>query len=144
VQFARLPVAKAGSFLRSAPLIHQLLDDWHTPDSIALSPAEAELKTDLEKVVRSGLVNFLTVGAALSRIRSLRLFRREYATFCGYVTAQTGLTPQQYSELCRSQLMAESLLDPEPSIDESPLLGRPKSTEPAPYGHRTGRPRQYD
>jgi hypothetical protein len=126
-------------------VVHQLLDDWHIPDSIALSPAETELKTDLEKVVRSGLVNFLTVGAALNRIRSLRLFRRESATFCGYVTAQTGLSPQQYSELCRVQLMAEALLDPEPSIEGvlAPAIGRPKSTEPAPYGHRTGRPRQY-
>jgi hypothetical protein len=114
------------------------------PDTIALTPAETELKTDLEAVVRSGLLNFLTVGAALSRIRSLRLFRREYATFCGYVTAQTGLTPQQYSELCRVQLMAEALLDPEPRPEESPLLGRPKSAEPAPYGRRTGRPRQYE
>jgi hypothetical protein len=40
--------------------------------------------------------------------------------------------------------MAEALLDPEPSIEESPLLGRPKSMHPAPYGRRTGRPRQYD
>jgi hypothetical protein len=95
-------------------VVHHLLDDWHTLDAIALSPAETQLKTDLEEVVRSGLVNFLAVGAALSRIRSLRLFRREYATFCGYVTAQAGLTPQQYSELCRVQLMAETLLDPKP------------------------------
>ena len=125
-------------------MVHHLLEDWHTPDWIALSPAEAQLKTDLEAVVRSGLVNFLTVGAALNRIRSLRLFRRESATFCGYVTAQSGLTPQQYLELCRAQLMAEALLDPEPPIEESPLLGRPRSTQPAPYACRTGRPRQYD
>ena len=76
--------------------------------------------------------------SALNRIRSLRLIRRQYATFSGYVAAQTGLTAQQYSELCRAQLMAEALLDPDPSIEESPLLGRPKSAEPAPYGRRTG------
>jgi hypothetical protein len=57
-------------------------------------------------------VDCLRVDAALNRIRSLRLFRGQYATFSGYVTAQTGLTAQQYSELCRTQLMAESLLDP--------------------------------
>jgi len=39
--------------------------------------------------------------------------------------------------------MAEALLDPEPSVEESPLLDRPKSTQPARYGRRTGRPRQY-
>jgi hypothetical protein len=127
-------------------VVHQLLDDWHTPDSIALTPAETRLKTDLEAVVRSGLVTFLTVGAALSRIRSSRLFRREYAIFCGYVTAQAGLTPRQYAELCRVQLMAEALLDPEPSIEEvlAPAIGRPRSTEPPPYARCTGRPRQYD
>ena len=124
-------------------MVHHLLEDWHIPDSIALSPAETQLKTDLEVVVRSGLVTFLTVGAALNRIRGLRLFRDQYATFSGYVTAQSGLTGQQYCELCRSQLMAEALLDPEPSIEESPLLGRPKSTE-QPYGRRTGRPRKYE
>ena len=109
-------------------MVHQLLDDWHTPDSIALSPAETRY--------------LLTVGAALSRIRGSRLFRGQYATFSGYIAAQTGLTAQQYSELCRAQLMAEALLDPEP-VEESPSLGRPKSTEPMSYGRRTGRPRQY-
>jgi hypothetical protein len=64
-------------------VVHHLLDDWHTPDAIALTPAETRLKTDLEAVVRSGFVNFLAVGAALNGIRSLRLFRRESATFSG-------------------------------------------------------------
>jgi hypothetical protein len=36
---------------------------------------EAKVKTDLEEVVRYGIVDFLMVGAALSRIRSLRLFQ---------------------------------------------------------------------
>ena len=110
-------------FLRRAPVVHHLLDDWHTPDSIALTPAETELKTDLEAVVCYDIVNFLAVGAAPNRIRSLRFFRCQYATFSGYVAAQTGLTAQQYSELCRAQLMAEALLDPEP-VGESPPLGR--------------------
>jgi hypothetical protein len=123
-------------------VVHHLLDDWHTPDSIALTPAETELKTDLEAVVCYDIVNFLAVGAAPNRIRSLRFFRCQYATFSGYVAAQTGLTAQQYSELCRAQLMAEVLLDPEP-VEESPSLGRPKSTG-QPYGRRTGRPRQYE
>jgi hypothetical protein len=34
-------------------------------------------------------------------------------------------------------LTAEALLDPEPAIEESASLRRPKSTEPAPYGRRT-------
>jgi hypothetical protein len=34
------------------------------PDAIALSPAETQPKTDLEEVVRYGLINFLDVGAA--------------------------------------------------------------------------------
>ena len=61
-----------------ASVVHYLLEDWLTPDAIALTPAETELKTALEEVVRSGIVNFLTIGAALSRIRSLRLFRRRF------------------------------------------------------------------
>ena len=104
-------------------MVHRLLEDWHNPDAIGLSPAEIQLKTDLEEVVRSGIVNLLAVGAALSRIRSLRLFRGQYATFSGYIAAQTGLTAQQYSELCRAQLMAEALLDPEPVGSRLRLAG---------------------
>jgi hypothetical protein len=39
-------------------VVHHPLKDWHTTDSIALTSAETQLKTDLEAVVRSGIVNF--------------------------------------------------------------------------------------
>ena len=46
-------------------MVYHLIDSWHISDSIALSPAETQLKTDLEEFVRSGLVIFLHVRRGL-------------------------------------------------------------------------------
>ena len=63
-------------------MVHRLLEDWHTPDAIGFSPAEIQLKTDLEEVVRSGLVNFASVLCGCSEASTRP---------SGDIAAQTGL-----------------------------------------------------
>jgi hypothetical protein len=53
-----------------ASVVHYLLEDWLTPDAIALTPAETELKTELEAgadLAISSLIRFLTQDSSKGR-----------------------------------------------------------------------------
>jgi hypothetical protein len=49
------------------------------------------------------------VNQLLSRIRSLRLFRGQYATFSGYVAAQTGLIGSSVQSVSYPELSVRNL-----------------------------------
>ena len=68
-------------------------DDDVIEDSIPLTTAEKALKGELEEIVQNGMAEFLRVGAALSELRSKRLYRREFATFEIYPSAEVRLAP---------------------------------------------------
>jgi hypothetical protein len=81
------------------------------PDAVPLTSREKERLAELEKVVETGLQEFLRTGAALAEIRNARLYRTHYSTFQEYVRCRFGLKRTALDTMIRASSVAQSLLD---------------------------------
>jgi hypothetical protein len=80
------------------------------PPSGALSESECVRLRELECIVQEGLDSFLQVGAALSEIRVVRLYRTTHARFEDYCLDRFGLSLSRCNQLILSTRTYDNLV----------------------------------
>jgi hypothetical protein len=147
-----LQLLSPGGYLSAVPLV-DFFGHESPPDTLPLLREEKKLRSKLEPAIQAGLATTLQVTLALRTVRNRRLFRTESPTFLRYLRDRFGLKPAQISETLSAISSVENLLldifpvlpDSPPELSEyetyceSTRVGRPRSTEVAPY-RRMGRP----
>jgi hypothetical protein len=133
---------------RFVPLV-DFFEHEPPPDTVPLLREEKKLRAILEPVIGSGLETALAVTLALRTVRNRRLFRNISPTFQRYLRDRFGLRPTRIVEMLSGISTVENLLldiypfSAEPDMADSqsgyPKLGRPRSTQVAPF-RRMGRP----
>jgi len=97
-------------------------------DETALSEREAEELATCERIIERGLRTFLEVGSALLKIRDLRLYRNEYATFEDYYRERWSLERSQVYRLMDAAEVTRN------------LQSSPMGEVPLPSNERQARP----
>jgi|GEM_PF-2895855 len=93
-----------------------------------LSAREAEELATCERIIERGLRTFLEVGSALLKIRDLRLYRNEYATFEDYYRERWSLERSQVYRLMDAAEVTRN------------LQSSPMGEVPLPSNERQARP----
>lgn len=67
-----------------------------------LTVSEQERLSELERVIKDGLMTFIDVGASLLEIRNSRLYRHEYGTFEEYCRTKWGMGKDYSNRLIKA------------------------------------------
>lgn len=93
-----------------------------------LSAREAEELATCERIIERGLRTFLEVGSALLKIRDLRLYRNEYATFEDYYRERWSLERSQVYRLMDAAEVTRNLQSS--PMGEVPLPSNERQVRP--------------
>jgi hypothetical protein len=112
-----------------------LIEQPNVPES-APQPLTTEEKIRLQQLIRTverGLSQFLAVGAALSELRSSRLYRETHDSFESFCRETFGLARSTTDQVIRSATAAQLLIDNgiELAATTTEATVRPLSTLPA-------------